>query len=332
MEAGSAASVGEVPTASWLRTGPLVGLAAAPVVAVAARATLGPWLDGPLLRTWTTMFVSVCLQALPFLVFGTTLSGALAALLPPGLVGRLLPRHPALAVPAAGLAGVALPGCECGSVPVAGRLIACGAPPPAALAFLLAAPAVNPVVLVATAVAFPGRPELVGARFLASLFTAVVVGWLWLAFGRADLVDRCRRRLPSGRSRVEAFRATAVHDLVHAGGYLVLGGLAAATIRTLVPPSVLDSVAGTGPLAVLALAGLAVVLSVCSEADAFVAAGLTQFSPTARLAFLVVGPAVDLKLIGLHTGTFGPAFARRFVPLSFVVAVTLATVIGSVVL
>jgi uncharacterized protein len=332
-ESATPVDVTDLPPPSWLRTGPLVGMAAAvPVAVMAARASLGPWLDDPLLRTWTTMFVSVCLQALPFLVFGTTVSGALAALLPPGAVGRLLPRHPALAVPVAGVAGVALPGCECGSVPVAGRLIACGAPPPAALAFLLAAPAVNPVVLVATAVAFPGRPEVVGARFLASLLTAVIVGWLWLALGREDLVERCRRRsLPVG-SRAEVFRATAVHDLAHAGGYLVVGGLAAATIRTLVPPGVLDSIAGTGPLAVLALAGLAIVLSVCSEADAFVAAGLTQFSPTARLAFLVVGPAVDMKLVALHTGTFGPAFSWRFVPLTFVVTVTLATVVGAAVL
>jgi uncharacterized protein len=325
-------SVLEAAPASRLRIGSLTGMVAATVALVAARRLLGSWFDGPQLRTWTTIFISVCMQALPFLVLGTSLSGAIAAFLPAGAIERLLPRHPALAVPAAGLAGVALPGCECGSVPVADRLIACGAPPPTALAFLLAAPAVNPVVLVATATAFPDHPEVVGARFLASLTTAVVVGWLWLALGRADLMDRSRRRPPATGSRAEVFRATAVHDLLHAGGYLVIGALGAATLRTLVPPSVIDTIAETGPLAVVSLAGLAVVLSICSEADAFVAAGLAQFSPTARLAFLVVGPAVDIKLIALHTGTFGPAFARRFMPLSFLIALTTATVIGSVLL
>ncbi|WP_407659304.1 hypothetical protein [Jiangella rhizosphaerae] len=76
------------------------------------------------------------------------------------------------------------------------------------------------------------------------------------------------------------------------------------------------------------LAGLAVLLALCSEADAFVAASLSQFSLTARLVFLVVGPAVDIKLIALQAGTFGRGFALRFAPLTFVVAVSSALVAG----
>jgi uncharacterized protein len=80
------------------------------------------------------------------------------------------------------------------------------------------------------------------------------------------------------------------------------------------------------------MAGLAVVLAICSEADAFVAASLTQFSDTAKLAFLVVGPAVDVKLVALQTGTFGRQFSARFAPLTFVVAVAAALAIGAVLL
>ena len=78
---------------------------------------------------------------------------------PAGFLPRFLPDRPALAVPVAAVAGAALPGCECGSVPIAGRLVSRGVPPAAASTFLLSAPAINPVVLVATAVAFPGRPR-----------------------------------------------------------------------------------------------------------------------------------------------------------------------------
>ena len=67
---------------------------------------------------------------------------------------------------------------------------------------------------------------------------------------------------------------------------------------------------------------------ICSEADAFVAASLTQFSLGARLTFLVVGPMVDVKLIALQAGTFGRAFAVRFAPLTFVVAVISSVLIG----
>ncbi|MDQ1565818.1 MAG: uncharacterized protein QOF96_698, partial [Actinomycetota bacterium] len=83
---------------------------------------------GPAAQTWATMFVSLTVQALPFLVLGVLISGAIAAFVPAGSLARLLPRRPAVAVPVASLAGVLVPGCECSSVPIAGRLVAGGAP------------------------------------------------------------------------------------------------------------------------------------------------------------------------------------------------------------
>ena len=143
------------------------------------------WFDEPAVQAWSTVFVAVCLQALPFLVVGVLLSAAISTFVPASFFARALPARPAAAVPVAGLAGAVLPGCECASVPVAGSLIRRGVAPAAALAFLLSAPAINPVVLVATAVAFPGQPAMVLARFLASALVALVVGWLWASFGRA---------------------------------------------------------------------------------------------------------------------------------------------------
>jgi uncharacterized membrane protein YraQ (UPF0718 family) len=306
-----------------------VALVALVVVAAAVcRPLLEDVLDRPAVANWATIFVAIAVQAMPFLVLGVAISAAVAAFVPPGFLARALPRRPELAVPAAAAAGAALPGCECGSVPIAGRLVAQGAPPAAALAFLLSAPAVNPVVLVATAVAFPGRPEVVLARLLASLLAAVAVGLVWTRLGRDELVDRARKRHSHEGSRVAVLIDTAQHDLLQAGGFLVLGGATAATLQTVVPRSVLDAVADSGPLAVLAVAGLAVVMAICSEADAFVAASLTQFSPMARLVFMVVGPMVDVKLIALQAGTFGRSFALRFAPLTFVAAVASGALVG----
>lgn len=298
------------------------------MTAVFLRAPLERFFESPALRNWVTIFLAIVIQALPFLVLGVVLSGAIAALVPPEWLARVIPKNPALAVPMAGLAGVALPGCECGAVPIAGRLVSRGAPAPAALAFLLSAPAINPVVMVATAVAFPGKPAMVVARFGASLATAVIVGFLWTKIGREAWVERARRRVSHGGSRFEMFTETAEHDFLHAGGFLVVGGITAAMLQTIVPRSLLDSVAGSGLLAVATLAVLAVVLAICSEADAFVAAGLFQFSFTSRLVFLVVGPAVDVKLISLQVGTFGRSFALRFAPLTFVVAIGTSLIAG----
>jgi uncharacterized membrane protein YraQ (UPF0718 family) len=299
------------------------------LVAALARPLLERLLDHPAIAHWATIFVAIAVQAMPFLVLGVTVSAAIAAFVKPSVVARLFPRNPALAVPLATVAGAALPGCECGSVPISGRLVSRGVPDAAALTFLLAAPAINPVVMVATAVAFPGRPAIVVARLVASAIAATVVGLIWVLFGRAEFLDRARlRQAGADGSRLNVLVGTAVHDLLHAGGFLIVGAATAATLQTVVPRHVLDAVADVGPLSILALAGLAVVMAICSEADAFVAASMTQFSLTARLTFMVVGPMVDVKLIALQAGTFGTRFAMRFAPLTFAVAVASSVVIG----
>jgi uncharacterized protein len=305
---------------------------AALITIVTVASVLGPVLAldlyTPPVAAWWTVFTAITVQGVPFLLLGTVVSAAIGAFVPERVFQRLLPRREALAVPVAGAAGVVLPGCECASVPVAGSLIRRGVAPAAALAFLLSAPAINPVVLVATSIAFPGQPEMVLGRLVASLATAVVMGWLWARFGREEWLRLPKRGAAHAPGGPRAFAAGLQHDFLHAGGFLVVGAAAAATFAIVVPRSLLEVFTGSAWLSVLLLAVLAVVLSVCSEADAFVAASLSGFSPTARLAFMVVGPMVDLKLIALQSGTFGRAFAVRFSSATWVVAVVSSVLVG----
>lgn len=301
----------------------LVGLA------LFGRRIFAPLFTDDALRTWATMFVGIVVQATPFLVLGVLLSAALTAFVPASFFAKVLPKRPALAVPVASASGAILPGCECASVPVSAALINRGVTPAAALAFLLSAPAINPVVLASTAVAFPGQPKVVVARLVASLLVSVALGWLWLASGRGESwLKPPRRRHAEGTGKFEVFRSSMLHDFLHAGGFLVVGGAAAATLNVVVPREWLETVAGNLLLSVLLLGLLAVVLAICSEADAFVAASLSQFSMTAKLAFMVVGPVVDVKLIALQAGTFGPRFAIRFAPATFVVALLSSLLVG----
>ncbi|MET7475012.1 permease [Streptomyces sp. NPDC005648] len=289
-------------------------------------------LSAPVMQSWMTVFVAVLVQALPFLVLGVLLSAAIAVFVPPAFFARALPSRPALAVPVAGMAGAMLPGCECASVPVAGALVRRGVTPAAALAFLLSAPAINPIVLTATAVAFPRNPEMVVGRFVASLLVSCVMGWLWQRLGRTDWLRTPERSHYEGPSKGAAFWNSVRHDVMHAGGFLVVGAMAAATLKAVAPASWLRTAAQNPLVAILALAVLAVLLSICSEADAFVAASLTQFSLTAKLAFLVVGPMIDLKLFAMQAGTFGRGFALRFAPATFCLAIAGAVLTGAVLL
>jgi len=316
----------------WSRLGSVEVLALVVVGVLLARGFLLGLIDSPAAQTLVTVFVSVMVQALPFLVLGTLLSAAITAFVPARFFERALPRNPVAAVPVAGLAGVVLPACECGSVPVAGALMRRGVAPSAAFAFLLASPAINPVVLISTFVAFPGQPQMVAARFVASLGVACVMGWLWLRLGRPGWLRPVR--IPDSHTERgwAAFWASCRHDVVQAGGFLVIGAFAAATLSVTVPPRWLQVIADNPVFSVIALALLAVLLSICSEADAFVAASLTQFSLTARLAFLVVGPMVDLKLFAMQVGSFGPRFAIRFAPATWVAAILVSVLVGWVLL
>ncbi|AYF72862.1 permease [Nocardia yunnanensis] len=283
------------------------------------------------LETATTVFVGVFVQAVPFLVLGVVISGGIAAFVSPALLRKVLPRNETAAIGVAGLAGMALPGCECGVVPVARRLIDQGAPSPVALAFLLSAPAINPVVLIATAVAFPGEPGMVWARFTGSLATSIVMGLLWSRVGRPEwMLPRHdeHRHCAAGRTRWEVFTEAARHDLLQASAFLVFGAAAAAALHVLVPPAWYERLGGQMVVGVLVMAVLAIVLALCSEADAFVASSMSALPLLPRLVFLVVGPAVDVKLFAMQAGSFGRRFAIRFSPLTFAVAVVCGTIAG----
>ena len=276
----------------------------------------------PTVQAWTLVFGAVCVQAAPYVVLGVLLSTALAAL-PEQWIRRAVPSRTAIGVPIAALFGAALPGCECGSVPVAVSLLRRGVPPGPAVALMLSAPATNPVVLAATAAAFPGRPGVVLARFVASWCVAVGTGWC---------MSRCRPPGRIGATCAHEHRGTgrsvvaaAAHDLSQSLGLVTIGAASAATVGVLVPASALAVLAGTAIGGVLALALLAVVLAVCSEADAFIASSLVQFSLTAQLVFMVVGPVVDLKLVAMHVGAFGRRFAVRLGGTAFALAVVCGT-------
>lgn len=307
------------------------------LAAVPLQRVLGRWVEADVFQAWATVFLAIIVQSIPFLVLGVVLSGLISVLLSERLVSRLLPSNPLLAVPVAGLAGVGLPTCECAAVPVANALGRRGVPPAVALTFLLAAPAVNPAVIVSTAVAFQGRTDMVVARFLASMLVAVLIGWVYVAATRRLPALRLPRiggqaHVHDGEGRVGRFVGAAWHDLLPAAGFLAVGAVIAASINVLVPIEVVEAVADRWLVAILVLAAFAFLVALCSEADAFIAVSLTAFSDTAKLVFLVVGPAMDVKLAAMEAGQFGRGFAVQFVPLVLVVATTVAGLVGWVLL
>jgi uncharacterized protein len=279
------------------------------------------------LENFIVVVSSLLIEAFPFILLGALVSAAIEVFVPARAFERIAGLPRSLQVPASALAGMALPICECGSVPVARRLATKGLSAQAAVTFMLAAPILNPVVLASTAMAYRGRdimwPMVLGRAGL-GLVAAIAVGWA-VAGWQKDLVRPVpqgeRSDLDRGEPRWRRFFGHLSGDVLFMGRYLVIGAMAAAAIQTFVPQTLLAGVAARPILGIAAMMVLAVALSLCSESDAFVAASFVQFGAGAQLAFLVVGPMFDTKLAFLYLGTF----RRGFVTI-------VATVVGAVAL
>ena len=280
------------------------------------------------------VFGSLVVQAMPFVLLGALASAAIEVFVPVNALERLARLPRALQLPAAALAGVAFPICECGSVPVARRLAARGLTPSAAITFMLAAPVLNPVVIASTFVAYRARSSLwtmVIGRFALGMLVAMVVGWVVgnrskdeVLRPRPDDANAVPLEPEPPEARWRRFFLHTGNDFLFMGRYLLLGAAAAAMVQTFLPASFVSKVAGTPVLDIVVMMGLATVLSLCSESDAFVAASFVQFGPAAQLAFLVSGPMIDLKLGALYAGTF----RRGFLPM-LVAAVFATTLVGA---
>ena len=301
---------------------------------------LGLRLVGPGRVAWVQagliVFGGLVVQALPFVLIGAFASAVIEVFVPPSALERLADLPKPLQLPAAGLAGIAFPICECGSVPVARRLMTKGLLPSAAITFMLAAPVVNQVVVASTFVAFRSRGSLwtmVIGRFTLGLVVAITVGWVLGGRSRGELLrssaqgeDREHQHVELGRPEAK-WRAFFVHlgnDFLFMGRFLLLGATVAALVQTFLPQELVGRVAGVPILDIVVMMGLAAVLSLCSESDAFIAASFVQFGVAAQLAFLVFGPMVDFKLGALYAGTFCKRVLR-----TIVIAVAATTLVGA---
>jgi uncharacterized membrane protein YraQ (UPF0718 family) len=277
------------------------------------------------------VFSSIVVEALPFILVGALVSAVLAVLIPERFFARVGRLPVGIQLPGAMACAFAFPVCECGSVPAARRLIRQGLHPAAGLGFMFAAPVINPVVLGATWVAYRSSGhalEMTLARLGVGVLVAAVAGLLLARAVPARLPEAATESHhhhdhdhPS-KGQLGAIADQVSADFLFMGKFLVVGAAVAAAAQTFLPRSLFDSLGGSLVLGSLALMALAIVLSLCSEADAFVAISFTSFALPSQLAFLALGPVLDAKLALLYSGTF----RRWFVPALLAVAVPIILV------
>lgn len=258
-----------------------------------------------------TLALSVLIEALPWVILGVVLSIVVQVWLPSDAVQRWLPRNPWARRGVLSLLGMFIPVCECGNVPFARGLMMRGLAPAEAMTFLIAAPIVNPIVILTTHAAFGWDGGILVARLLGGFVIANLIGWIFSlrrdqqALLTERFVDTCAHVAHEPGSPARRSLVQFLIELRAVMPALVIGSALAGAVQVLVPRDVLLAIGSNPVLSILAMVALAMTVAICSNVDAFFALSFAStFSSGAIIAFLIVGPLVDVKMLALLRTTF----------------------------
>ena len=292
----------------------------------------------------STIFLSIVIEALPFVLLGCLISGALQVFLTPERVKRWLPDNRFLSILTGSVLGFFFPSCECGIVPIVHQFVKKGVPVHTAFAFMLTAPIINPIVIFSTFIAFGNSWEMAGWRMVGSFVVALIIG-IWLAYFQKESVLKTKIQQTIDHNhhhthhhdhthgtneheevkigKIKQLSQQTGHVLTHSideffdtGRYLIVGGLIAASMQTYLPTRVMLTLGSTKLLAIIIMLLLAFTMSLCSEADAFIGSSLLSLFGTAPVvAFLVFGPMVDIKNLLMMKRYFNGRFILMLIGL-----------------
>ncbi|WP_179432247.1 permease [Microbacterium pseudoresistens] len=258
-----------------------------------------------------TLSLSVLFEALPFVVLGVLLSIVVQVWLPDGVIERILPKSGWARRAVLSLLGMLIPVCECGNVPFARGLMMRGLAPAEALTFLMAAPIVNPIVILTTHAAFGWDGGILVARLVGGYLIANLIGWIYSRHPAPDALltshfrDTCERVAHEPGTPVRRSLTQFLIELRAVMPALVIGSALAGGVQVLVPRDVLLAIGANPVLSIVAMIALAITVAICSNVDAFFALSFAStFSSGALIAFLLVGPLVDIKMLALLRTTF----------------------------
>ncbi|WP_010243935.1 permease [Acetivibrio cellulolyticus] len=279
-------------------------------------------------QDFSTIFVSLIMQAFPFLMVGTIISAVIQVFVSEERFVKFFPKNKLLSFGAAILSGFFLPLCDCAVVPVAARLIKKGVPVPAAVTFMLASPIVNPITIAATFYAFPGQASIAFYRVCIGVTLALAVGIVWMLFSEDAEVTLNRKwklfcdcgfceadgvQGIEKNSRLGAVLKHSADEFFSVGRFLILGAAISSLVQVVLSKEWLTGFAGNPVWSVAVMMLAAFLMSVCSTADAFIARSFATVVPMQGvMSFMVLGPLLDIKNVLMMSG----CFKKRFIAIT----------------
>lgn len=283
------------------------------------------------------------------MLLGALFSSAFEIFVPQAWIDRLKPQKTYKGVLMGVSMGLILPTCECGVVPIVKKLLQKGFPGYMVFSYLLSAPVVNPIVMISTYIAFRYSYWMLMGRLGIVIAVAVVVGILFSRYRDGFLLDKPdehTHHADSHGSHGSCCTQTCCHsddqkeskmfllfnhtskEFIDMCMYLIIGAFCAGAFKTFVPREIISLYESNLVLSILMMMILAVVLSVCSEADSFVAASFTSFSSASHLAFVTLGPMVDIKLIIMYLAVFKRKIFNRLMIIPAIMVFVITYLIG----
>ncbi|HFD2045709.1 TPA: permease [Clostridium perfringens] len=261
------------------------------------------------LNKFSIVFSSIVIEALPFILIGAVLASFMQVYISNNIFNKIISKNKLLGSIQAGIIGVFLPVCECATVPITKGLLNKKVPLNVAITYMLAAPIVNPLVILSTYYAFDGTIKVVLLRVGVGFLIAVIAGLLMLCLsgennifidnGEGELQGKCL----CGCSEIDDNSSKPIRLLKHTslefyeiGKYFIVGATLASIFQTFVPRDIIFYFENSAVLSIIILMAFSFLISLCSEADAFVASTfMNRFSLGSITGFLIIGPMIDLK-------------------------------------
>lgn len=294
------------------------------------------------LKNISILFLSIFFESLPFLLLGSFLSACIETYISDETVAKLIPKNRILASLVGVGLGFFLPACDCAVIPVSKRLLKKKIPIAVSVSFMLASPIINPVVLLSTYKAFyKTNPEIFWYRFLFGIIISLMIGILmeFVYHGKeviqnSSVEDSCSYKVPNN----SVFKNTVLSLLKHTAidtfevvKYLMFGAFLASFVQVLLPRNILTLFHNNPVFSITILMLFAYLISLCSTSDSFVGKSLLSiFSKNGVIAYLLIGPMIDIKNTIVLLGNYKKSFVWTLIFLIFTIIFLISYLIGGV--
>lgn len=284
---------------------------------------------------WANIFISMILEALPFIIIGSIISSMIQLFISEERVKKILPKSKFISIIFAALLGIFIPICECAIVPIARSLIKKGVPIAVAIVFMLSVPIVNPIVILSTFYAF-NDIRIVLIRVLGGIISAILIGILIdILTNKKEEVIKVKSQYENicdcgceigdyfyNKSKIRLCLEHASKEFFNILRYYIFGSFLSSIFVVVLKEEVLTNYSTGVFMPIIIMMTLSFLLSLCSEADAFIAKSfLSYFGVPAIAAFLIIGPMLDLKNAILISSYFKKSFAIKLFLLIILVVI-----------